>query len=484
MKEKSLKKNALLNVVKTLLTLCFPLITFPYSSRILGPEGIGKVNFSNSIISYFAIIASLGISTYATREVAKVRDNKTELNKTVKEIFTINIISTIISYLLLIISLIFFKNLNSYRNIIIICSTLIMFTTIGMGWLYQALEDYFYITIRSIVFQIISVILLFTLVKDKDDYLQYAAVNIISNVGANICNFFHSRKYISFRNVHGLNLKKHLKPIFILFASAVTGTIFSNLDSSMIGFLSTDKEVGLYAASLKLIHMIKNLFPAIIIVIFPRISYYIANKSQNEIIELSQKTINLLLCLSIPISVGLYLLLEPIILLFCGPKYLEAINITKIMCPFIVFSTISNFLGSNIMIAYGKEKIHLYSVSIMVFINIILNAILIPKYKASGAAFATLITEIFLMFFNIIYLKDFVKKLNIKWSTIQYIYSTAIMTFVIFLIKKLMTNSTLQMIFLPIIGIFSYSTMLLLTKNKFLIQLLSILRNKFINKNS
>ena len=195
MSQKSLKTNAFLNTLKTVLTLFFPLITFPYSSRVLGPENIGKVNFAQSVVSYFAIIASLGISTYATREAAKVRDDREKLSQISSEIFIINLISTVIAYVLLVASLIFVRKFDDYRLLIIICSTLIVFTTVGMGWLYQAVEDYLYITVRSLAFQIISVILLFTLVKSKDDYLWYASINIISNVGANILNFIHARKY-------------------------------------------------------------------------------------------------------------------------------------------------------------------------------------------------------------------------------------------------------------------------------------------------
>ena len=143
MTQKSLKKNAFFNTLKTVLTLFFPLITFPYSSRVLGPEAIGKVHFAQSIVSYFSILASLGISTYATREAAKVRDSKDELNTVSTEVFIINMVATLVSYALLALSVVFVKKFEDYRLLLAICSSLIIFTTIGMGWLYQAVEDYF-----------------------------------------------------------------------------------------------------------------------------------------------------------------------------------------------------------------------------------------------------------------------------------------------------------------------------------------------------
>lgn len=134
--------------------LLFPLITFPYVSRILSPEGIGKVNFANSVVSYFALIASLGIGTYGIRESAKIRNNKEEFSQFFVEIFSINLISTIVSYLLLFLTLHFLQKFSLYRSLIMISSTSILFTTIGVDWILNSLEEYDFITIRSVFFSI------------------------------------------------------------------------------------------------------------------------------------------------------------------------------------------------------------------------------------------------------------------------------------------------------------------------------------------
>ena len=230
MKEKSIKKNAFLNTLKTFLTLFFPLITFPYSSRILGPSILGQVNFAQGIVSYFSLIASLGLHSYAVREIAKNRDDKQKMNAIVRELWTINLVSTVISYVLLFLTVCFVTKLHEYKGLIIICSTLIMFNTFGLNWLYEAFEEYTYITIRSLIFQVISVILLFTMVRSSEDYLQYAAVNIISNVGANILNLFHARKFISLKknDSEKLQIKRHLKPVFMLFCAAIGATFVSS----------------------------------------------------------------------------------------------------------------------------------------------------------------------------------------------------------------------------------------------------------------
>lgn len=159
--------NAFLNGLRSVLNLIFPLITFPYISRVLSVNGIGIYNFSNTYIGYFILIAGLGIATYAVREGAKYRDNKEQIEEFSSEVFSINILATVIAYILLLLSLVIFKNLNNYVACILIFSIQILFTTLGTEWIYTIYEDYTYITIRSIIFKILSIILLFIFVKDR-----------------------------------------------------------------------------------------------------------------------------------------------------------------------------------------------------------------------------------------------------------------------------------------------------------------------------
>mgnify|MGYP000106819924 CR=1 FL=1 len=198
---KSLKINTILNMIKTCSNIIFPLITFPYISRVLMTENVGKVNFGDSYVSYFSLIASLGITTYAIRECAKVRDNREKLEETASQIFSINLCTTGLAYVLLFLSLIIFRRLDVYRNLIMIQSVVIIFTTLGADWLNSAMEDFKYITIRSIIFQIISMILMFTFVKSTSDYMKYAAISVLSTSGYNILNIVY-RKNIVIYNLH------------------------------------------------------------------------------------------------------------------------------------------------------------------------------------------------------------------------------------------------------------------------------------------
>ena len=197
-KQKSIKINLIMNTIKTLMSLIFPLITFPYASRILGATGIGRVNYASSIVSYFSMFAALGISTYAVREGARIRDDKEKFSKFSREMLNINLCTTFIAYCALAVFLAL-PILGNYKKLLVISSLSIIFTTIGTEWIFTIKEEYAYITKRAILFQIISLILLFVLVKNKNDYYWYAALTVISSGGSAFFNLWHSRKIVDWK---------------------------------------------------------------------------------------------------------------------------------------------------------------------------------------------------------------------------------------------------------------------------------------------
>jgi O-antigen/teichoic acid export membrane protein len=476
-KEKSLKKNAIYNVIKTIMSLVFPLITFPYASRILLPDGIGKVNFANSIISYFAIIASLGIETYGIREASKVRNDRQKLTKLSKELFFINLISTLFAYLLFIISLFVVPKFLDYKILLCVCSSSLLLSTLGVNWLYSALEEYKYIAIRSILSQLVSLCLLFIFVKTKDDYIKYATIGIISSGGANIFNFIHSRKFIDFKLTFKYNLLIHIKPILIFFASSIAISIFTILDTSMLGFLSTDTQVGYYSAASKIVRMVRDIFPACFTVLFARLSFYTSNNERQKIIDLSEKTLNFIFCFSIPIICGIFLLCKPLIILLCGKYYLPAIHTTMIMTPLIFFSSCSGFLGGELLIANGKEKKYLYCVIFASLIDVALNFLFIPVHGAYGAALATLITEILIFIIYIILTWEYLRQIKLLKPFFQYVIAASIMSIAVYFISKLFSSCLLQLIIPTICGILIYGLILFILKNNFFKSLLQLVLN-------
>ncbi len=453
------------------MSIIFPIITFPYASRILLPEGVGKVNFVNSIVSYFTIISLLGIGTYGTRESAKYRDNKDELSKVCSEMLAINVITTIIAYLLYFLFIFLNPTLQDYRIFLLIASITILFSTFGIGWFYSGIEEYEYITIRTILFQIVSIVLLFLFVKKKEDVLIYLLIGIISNVGSNILNLIHSRKYIRIRFNRSLELKKHLKPTFLLFSIALITSIYNTLDTSMLGFLSTDQQVGYYTAATKINRMVLTLVTSISAVMFPRLSYYIKQNRTEDFKNLLNKNLSIIFLISLPCTIGLNILSEPIVLLFSGADFTPAIPIMKLMNPIIIIISLSNFIGAQVFIPLGKEKNTVIAVTCGSIINFTLNLLLIPKYSALGAAIATISAESIVAIIQIFNLLKMISLKSHFIEIIQYIFAVTIMGFIVKVLSNIISSNILSIIVCIISGALTYYISLIILRNQITISL-------------
>lgn len=480
MKQKSIKVNAVLNLIRNLMGMLFPLITFPYASRILLPEGLGRVNFATSIVTYFTLLASLGISSYGIREAAKIRDDKYRLSRFTKEVFVINVISTTVAYCLLFAAIFCVPKLYEYRVLLIVCSGSILFTTLGLDWLYSAVENFTYTTVRSIAFQFISLILLFTFIHDSDDYIKYAAITVLSTVGSNILNFVQARKYISFRNIpiRLSDLKKHLSSVLVLFVVAISGSIYSILDTSMLGFLSTDYEVGLYAAATKVNRIVLNLVVAIGPVLLPRLSYYYGLKQWDKFQALAYKLIDLLMLLSVPAAIGLSLLAPEVIELLSGEAYSGAVPVMRVINPLVVIVSISNFVGVQIFMPLKKEKWTLYSNLVGVSVNITANALLIPSYGALGAAMGSLLTEFMVTTTQLLLVRKFlsVKMINGKFA--YYFVFAALMGCGVAFMKGFAFNMLSSLLLGMGTGVCIYAAMLIIVKNQWAVLFLEMLKKR------
>lgn len=394
-KQKSIKVNMIMNSILTLSNFVFPLITYSYVARILMTEGTGQVAFVQSVLSYFTYIATLGITGYGTRECAKIRDNRNKLSIIAQELLVINLISTLIAYIALIVTIIIVPKFHDYTSLFLVMSISLILQTLGMEWLYKALEKYTYITVRSLIFKIISVILTFLLVKNSEDVVMYGFITIFTTSASNIFNFINARHYIDFVKVKFSNLKKHLSPIMVFFMSTVIMTIYGNFDTVMLGFMVGDSEVGIYNAAFKMKTIVVSVSTAITSVLIPRMTIYFANGNTQRIKELLNKSLRISLLALFPLSIFVMFNAEDILLFVCGADFLTAKNTLLILMICCIFLSLTNIIGNQILVPSGKEKRYSQSVFYGMWINLILNAILIPHFSSAGAAFATLCTEIF-----------------------------------------------------------------------------------------
>ena len=398
MAQKSIKKNTVFNALKTVSSIIFPLITFPYISRVLLPENVGKINFGLSIVSYFSLIASLGITTYAIRECSGVREDKNKLSDTASQIWSINIITTAVAYVLLAVTLLSYHKLDNYRTLIVIQSLSIVFSTLGADWLNQAMEDFRFITIRTVAFQFISLALMFIFVHKPEDYIKYAVISLVSSSGANLVNIWYRRRYCKVRFTRYIEWKRHMMPIIYLFVMILAQTIFNSVDSTMLGLMHGDKEVGIYSTAHKIMNLINQVVASLVWVVMPRMSYYFAESNYEEINRLLRKVLNFYLTIGLPCAVGTIMMSEDMIVIIAGKEYMDAVPVLRVMMIGFIFSLYGgNFLGNSILLPSKQEKYYMIACCIMALFNVAANLILIPRLGAVGAAITTALCSVLML---------------------------------------------------------------------------------------
>ena len=395
-----------MNVILKMSSFIFPLITFPYVSRVLGAVGNGKVSFATSVIYYFSMIATLGIPTYGVKICAQYREDKEKLSKTVKELLIIESLAMIVSYIIFFIALYFVPRLREEKTLMLINSTTILLTVFGVEWFYQSIEQYDYITFRNLVFKIISISLMFLLVHETEDYILYGAINVLGTVGSNILNILRLRKLVDFKTKCTIQLSQHIRPVFMLFMLSAASMVYTSLDTTMLGFMKDDAAVGYYNAAVKLKNILVSLVTSLGTVLLPRLSNSLANKDMTAFNRLIKKSFNFVLLMSIPLTIYCIIEASDCINFLAGSGYQQAILPMQLISIAIIFIGLSNIIGIQILIPFGKENLTVISTVVGAIVNIILNSILIPLYSATGAALATTIAELSVLLVQVYFIRS------------------------------------------------------------------------------
>lgn len=386
----SLARNIIWNSFRVGSNMLFPLITFPYIARILGPAVKGEYDYVHAIVSYFILFANLGFPIYGIREIAQNKESRVELSKAVSGIFSANIISaSIIS--LLYVAFCFFLPKEEQMLFAIIGSS-ILFSCIQFDWFYQGVEDFKYITLRSILIKILSLIALFCLVHSKEDLLIYAAISVISEFGNNIFNLLRIGKYADLK-FSLENCWKHTKGASTLFLGTIAVSLYTQLNTVMLGALDTKESVGYFTTGNKMIQLVLTVVNAMLSTIIPRISYQLGCGHAEEGRRLQYKVLNITLYICIPLTIWLFFFSENIILLLAGDQFMPSIQVLKILSLLLVFIPLSGFLGLQVLYPVRKEVYGNYATIAGAMTNLIANFFLIWKFSYIGIAVAVVLSE-------------------------------------------------------------------------------------------
>lgn len=391
----SIKVNYFLNLTRVALGALIGILTMPYINDTLGAEGLGKIEYVNSIITYFMLFSALGIPMYGIREVAKLKEKTFERSKLIIELGIILLITTLLSYIMIFGFLIHLDYFSNLISLIIIMSLMILFSNIGMEWFYQGMEDQVFITIRFIIVRVIFLGLLFVLIKSPEDYLYYGGILVVTNAGSNIFNFIYLRKYIQVNKmvIFNLDIKRHIKPIFTIFIATISVSIYINLDNVMLGSQAGSLYVGYYAMSNKLVRFSILFITTLGTVLLPRMSKLI-NEDRFLYDRYANKAISYILMIAIPFSVIFYLYAEDFTILMGGESFIPSINTMKILSPLIIVVGIAYFIGYLVLYSQGKEKIYTIATIISALFSIAINFLIIPFYKQDGVAVVAVFSEL------------------------------------------------------------------------------------------
>ncbi|WKY46446.1 flippase [Eubacteriaceae bacterium ES3] len=476
--EKSLAKNSIYNVAYRMLNVLFPLITATYISRVLFAQGVGQVSYAQNIVSYFTTIAALGIPNYGTREIAKLKGKKELTNSLFTELFTINFISTALcttAYYLMIMSIEYFqRNINLYM----IIGMAIIFNFINVEWLYQGVEEYGYIAKRSFAVKILTLVSILVFVRTENDISTYAAIYCIGIGGNNLFNIINLRKYgvkVTVREVH---LKKHLKPVLILLASAIAVELYTMVDTTMIGILCSDENVGYYTNAMKLIKILISVITAIGGVLLPRLSYYNIQGNIDGCSKIVNKVLSILIYFFVPSEIGILLVAGQIMPLLFGSSFEPGVTTLRIASLLICTLGFSNLFGTQILLTFGAEKKLLFCTIFGAIVNVILNAFLIQKFAQNGAALASVVSESIVTLLAILFSSRYISIDLDKKFLLSIAFSTVGMAIVVGSIQITQLSDILKLFISVVLGGSIYFLLSILTKNAVVFELLKLIKKK------
>jgi len=474
----SIKKNFAFNAVLSISQIIFPIITFPYVTRILEPEGLGSINFIDSFVQYLIIVSALGIPIYGVREIAKIKNDKEKLSKTFSELVIIHSTLAIICSIIFMFLLQFVPKLFAEYELCIIGIFVILSNVFLLNWFFAGLEKFAFISTISLLVRVLTIICIFLFVKSPADKVLYYSFNLLANIITGIIGIAYARKYIQF-TFKSPNFKAHFGSLFFLFSLSVITSVYVLLDSVILGFLKNNSEVGYYSTAMKISKIPIALLTALTSVLLPKLS---SIEFGDEFNRLVNKAMRFSFLISIPISLGLFILSREIILIFAGNLYLPALSSFRIL-SFIIIPIGFALINYQVLLPYNREKYMMFAALVGVFVSLLLNFLLIPYLGNQGSAISSLSTEVVVAM--ILFLLSYkLCKFDIPYKLILNSFLTCGVMFIIkHFIYYFSDNSLTIIIGTAILGSLSYFTIMgCVFKNEIVVEMFVSFKEKIFQK--
>lgn len=477
--QKSVKTNYILSLINTIIGVLFPLITLPYITRVITPEGIGQVQFYTTVIDYIILITSLGIPLFAVREIAKYRDDIEKRNQITVDLLLMHTCFTIGAYVIVLIFSLSIPKIQENLPLFFLLSVGILLNTIGVQWFFQAIEDFVYITIRSVIVKVICLVMLFVFVRTKEDLIAYGFIQLLGIGGNYIFNFIRLNNLIQEwrKYIRNWSMRSYIIPVLRVFLLNVTVGIYTQMSFLLLGFFSGNEAVGFFSMPYRMVSVSLSIITALGAVLLPRFSNYVGANKRDEFNNLGNKSISLILALVFPMTTGLLILAEPITLLICGEAFYPSIIVLRLLVPQVIIIGISQVYGKYMLYSMGKEILMVICTCIGLFIYLVIGVPLIIEFSEIGAAVAVLCAEISVTLSMIILGRRYIKATMFRRTNLNYVFGTIVMS--VFVSFALFIHSYLISVVVGVIlGIFVYSIYLILNKDPFYLEILEVIKRR------
>lgn len=480
----SILKNVIYRFTLETLRVLIPVITVPYIYRLFNPEIMGNIEFSQSISGYALIFSGFGVYNYGLREISRIRDDKNKKDKLFTELFIISTISSIIVTVLYFIYIFLkFSNAGILTNMLLINSIQIISTIFYIEWINEAFENYKFISQKTIIVKLINIVFIFVFVKVSTDFYMYLfLINIFVFIN-NFISFIYIKKYIKF-SFKNINMTKHIFSLFVILLIFNINMLYTQFDRLMLGFYLKDmKEVAYYAVSYKIMSLIFLLITAIISVSMPRLSFYLGENDTQSYNSLLEKLFRFSYFLLFPLSVGIIILRKEVVLFFGGNAYLPAEILIAIFGIRLIINATEGLLSNQVMFLHQKEKKMTIIYAVGACLNFIFKYFLIrfQIFSAVSAILTTMIAEMLVIFLDYFYIRKYLglKLKIINFNNLKYLLFSLAFCSSPFIFEKLRPNYILYSLCIIISSFLIYTSLLLITKDKCLDEILS--KSKIIN---
>ncbi len=459
----NLRKNYIYNVSVQIVSMLTPLITAPYLARVLGETGVGTFSYVQSIATYFALFAAMGLNSYGLREVSRVRDDRVKASRLFWELTVIRIVNTLICCGLY---ALFVWTIGGDWLVYLGVGFTILSVGADCTWYFQAMENFKSLMLRNLTVKLLSMVLVFAFVRSAGDVALYCAIQTGSVFVSNLVLWPQLRKKIRPIPLRRLRFIRHIKEVWVYFVPTIATSIYTVLDKTMIGAITGDMaQNGFYENAHKIVNILMTVITSLNVVVGVRTSYLFGKNKEDEIRDHIRGTFRFMYMLSFPMCGGLIACGYSFALEFYGANFAEAGRMLMMFAPLLFIIGTSNVLGTLYLTPSGQRRLSNRAIIVGSLTNLLLNVILIPRFGAYGAVVASVSAELVISTLYLCFSHRFISAWELLGMAARYGAFAAVMFVPIYWMGRVMEVEAYTILSQIAVGAAIYVTLLIVFKD-------------------